>query len=269
MKERIDTFIVAKNGIISRAKAQTLIRNGAVYCNGKKILKPGFWVSEDDIIEIKESHFIRYVSRGGLKLEKAISEFGLDFNGKIVLDVGASTGGFTDCALQHGASIVIAVDVGTGVMDKSLANDHRVKLYEKTDIRDFPKSKLHNVDFVVCDVSFISLKNVIIAIQDIKPEMNFVFLIKPQFECGMDVARRFKGVIRDRKIHVQVICDIIEYFKTMGLSLKGISYSPICGGDGNIEYITYFCKDENKITRIGQRDINDIVDNAFDTLLTV
>lgn len=262
--QRIDLWLVEHKNIESRSKAQALIRIGSVICNGKVVMKASQMVSEQDSVEISNMDFVRYVSRGGLKLEKAIQVFHLDFSGKRVLDIGSSTGGFTDCALQHGAKSVIAVDVGTKVMHTSLAEDKRVELYEETDIRNFPMERLKEIDYVVCDVSFISLLSVMEPLSNAQGDFELVLLIKPQFECGAKLAKRYKGVVLEKKVHIDVLNHVIQKMRGFSFFLKEITYSPVCGGDGNIEYISHFDREISDM--ISLIEINNIVEEAFGVL---
>ncbi|MCI8826803.1 MAG: TlyA family RNA methyltransferase [Lachnospiraceae bacterium] len=264
MTQRIDLWLVQHKNIESRSKAQALIRMGNVICNGKIVMKTSQIVSEQDCIEISSYDYMKYVSRGGLKLEKAIQVFHLDFSGKKVLDIGSSTGGFTDCALQHGAESVIAVDVGKKVMHSSLAEDIRVELHEETDIRDFPLERLKEIDYVVCDVSFISLLSVIKPLKSAQGNFELVLLIKPQFECGAQIARRYKGVVLDKKVHRNLLNHVIQEMRDYSFFLKEITYSPVCGGDGNIEYISHFDRRESDM--ISFIEIDNIVETAFGSL---
>lgn len=264
MTQRIDLWLVQHKNIESRSKAQALIRMGNVICNGKIVMKTSQMVSEQDCIEISSYDYMKYVSRGGLKLEKAIQVFHLDFSGKKVLDIGSSTGGFTDCALQHGAESVIAVDVGKKVMHSSLAEDIRVELHEETDIRDFPLERLKEIDYVVCDVSFISLLSVIKPLKSAQGNFELVLLIKPQFECGAQIARRYKGVVLDKKVHRNLLNHVIQEMRDYSFFLKEITYSPVCGGDGNIEYISHFDRRESDM--ISFIEIDNIVETAFGSL---
>lgn len=190
--------------------------------------------------------------------------FRLDFSGKKVLDIGSSTGGFTDCALQHGAESVILVDVGKNVMHSSLAEDIRVELHEETDIRDFPLERLKEIDYVVCDVSFISLLSVIKPLKSAQGNFELVLLIKPQFECGAQIARRYKGVVLDKKVHRNLLNHVIQEMRDYSFFLKEITYSPVCGGDGNIEYISHFDRRESDM--ISFIEIDNIVETAFGSL---
>lgn len=181
-----------------------------------------------------------------------------------MLDIGSSTGGFTDCALQHGAESVIAVDVGKKVMHSSLVEDIRVELHEETDIRDFPLERLKEIDYVVCDVSFISLLSVIKPLKSAQGNFELVLLIKPQFECGAQIARRYKGVVLDKKVHRNLLNHVIQEMRDYSFFLKEITYSPVCGGDGNIEYISHFDRRESDM--ISFIEIDNIVETAFGSL---
>ena len=239
MKKRLDVFLVENNFFETRIKAQTEIKNGNVFVDGK-IEKPSFLVDEKNDIKISNG-ILKYVSRAGLKLEKAKQEFNLDFSEKVVLDIGSSTGGFTDFCLKNGAKKVYAVDVGTNQLHKDLRQNKKVVVMEQTDIRNANVKDFCDVDIAVCDVSFISLTKICDSVKNIlgknKP---FIALIKPQFECGKEVAKKYKGVIKDSKIHNQVIESVVAYYKANGFSLLQICQSPIKGGDGNLEFLSYF-----------------------------
>ena len=245
MKNRIDKELVNRSLVPSRAKAQELIRSNFVKCNGKIIDKCNYIVDQDDILLILENDKLKYVSRGGLKLEKAINEFKVDFVDKRVMDVGSSTGGFCDCALQHGAKSIIAIDVGTNLLDERLRKNSKIELYEQTNFRDLENKFFDNIDIITCDVSFISLKKIIEKISAEKINVDIVCLIKPQFECGKDIATRYKGIILNKEIHVMIIEDLFKYFNSLGFYVKGLTVSPIKGGDGNIEYLTYISNNIN------------------------
>jgi 23S rRNA (cytidine1920-2'-O)/16S rRNA (cytidine1409-2'-O)-methyltransferase len=234
-KSRLDTLLVQKGIAASREKARALIMAGEVKVNGLKIDKPGTTVSINADIQIKD--LPRYVSRGGLKLEKAIREFMLDFTGKTVLDVGASTGGYTDCALQHGAARVYALDVGYGQLDWALRNDPRVVNIEKTNIRYFKPQDLGvQVDIITVDVSFISTELVFPVIKNLVNDNGIIIsLIKPQFEAGKELVGKH-GVVRNPETHCQVLAQCIHNAWQQGLTCTGITYSPITGPKGNIEY---------------------------------
>lgn len=260
MKNRIDKELVNRNLVPSRTKAQELIEANVVECNGKIINKCNYIVTEDDQLTILENDKLKYVSRGGLKLEKAINEFNIDFVDKNIMDIGSSTGGFCDCALQHGANSIIAIDVGTDLMDKSLRNNSKIDLHEQTNFKELEHKYFENIDIITCDVSFISLKRIIEKVSSESIKVDMVCLIKPQFECGKEIARKYKGIILNKDIHINIIDDLIKYFNSLGIYVKGLTSSPIKGGDGNIEYLVYMT---NKITSNSTLEIIKIVNNAF------
>lgn len=261
MNNRLDKELVIRSLVESRAKAQELIKNGYVVVNDKVITKESLKISDKDKIEIIENDMLKYVSRGGLKLEKAITCFSIDMNGKMVMDIGSSTGGFTDCSLQHGAKKIYAIDVGTNVMVEKLRNDPRVELYEQTNFKDISFADFPKIDIITVDVSFISLSKIIkkVASEHIKVDM--ICLIKPQFECGVEIATKYKGVIHNKKIHEQILKNIIKTFNKQGFFLQKISNSPIRGGNGNVEYIAYFSN--QRILKNSEINIPQLVHNAF------
>ncbi|HOP99391.1 MAG TPA: TlyA family RNA methyltransferase [Acetivibrio clariflavus] len=241
-KERLDVLLVKRGFFESREKARSSIMAGVVFVAGKKEDKPGSKVDVDSEIVIKENVH-PYVSRGGLKLEKAIKVFSIDLKSKTAIDIGASTGGFTDCMLKNGAAKVFAVDVGYGQLAWELRNDERVVCMERTNIRYVEPEQLGTlVDFASIDVSFISLKKVIpVAVKLLTDEGELVCLIKPQFEAGRDKVGK-KGVVKDPKVHEDVIKDIVAFAIGTGLKVKGLDFSPIRGPEGNIEYLIYLSK---------------------------
>ncbi|MBQ9827832.1 MAG: TlyA family RNA methyltransferase [Lachnospiraceae bacterium] len=265
MKERLDNILVKRNLAPSREKARSIIMAGDVYVNGQKEDKAGTFFREEDelLIEIRGER-LKYVSRGGLKLEKALPYFGIDVNGKVCLDIGASTGGFTDCMLRNGASKVYAVDVGHGQLDWSLRCDERVVCMEKTNFRYVkPEDIGEQVDLATSDVSFISLTKILPpAFPIIKDDGLMVCLIKPQFEAGKNEVGR-KGVVRDPVVHESVIRKVAAFAMETGFSLKGITHSPIKGPEGNIEYLLFLGKGtEDDVTE----HIPDTVKAAFEEL---
>nr|WP_307775241.1 TlyA family RNA methyltransferase [uncultured Cetobacterium sp.] len=243
MKERVDVLLVEKGFYDTREKAKRAIMAGLVIVNDKKIDKPGtsIKIDEEPVIRVK-GDACKYVSRGGLKLEKAINVFNLDFNNKIILDVGSSTGGFTDCSLQNGADYVYAVDVGTNQLDWKLRNNNKVKSLENTHIKDLTLDQLDNrkVDYIVMDVSFISITKVIEhLVKFFHEDTKLMALIKPQFEVGKENIEK-GGIVKDSKKHLMAIELVVEEAKKSGLRLKALDYSPITGTKGNIEYISLF-----------------------------
>ena len=244
-KERLDKLLMEKRLASSHHRAKGLIMAGSVWVDGRKVIKVGAEFPIDIEIEVKESPLRKYVSRGGLKLEAAIKEFGLSVEGKVCLDVGASTGGFTDCLLQNGAEKVYALDVGYGQLDWKLRNNPRVVTIEKTNIRYFNGKEIKSpVDLATIDVSFISLDKVLPKVKElIRKRGEIVSLIKPQFEAVREKVPR-GGVVKDRKVHQEVIDKIKLLARDLGLEVKGLTTSPIKGPAGNIEYFIYLKKKE-------------------------
>ncbi len=241
-KQRLDVVLAMDGCFPSREKARAAIMAGQVWVDGEKADKPGRMVAPGCGIEVR-GKTVPYVSRGGLKLEKAINVFGLDLSDSVVLDVGASTGGFTDCALRHGAKFVYAVDVGYGQLAWQLRCDPRVKVLERTNIRYLSKEALEEIpEFVMVDVSFISLGKVMPKIGDLtRPDAVGVALVKPQFEAGRDKVGK-KGVVREPSVHVEVLSNVTRMISELGWVVSGLDFSPITGPQGNIEYLLYFKK---------------------------
>ncbi len=264
MKERLDVLLVKKGLAESREKAKAIIMSGIVYVDNNKEDKAGQTFNEDALIEVR-GNTLRYVSRGGLKLEKAMNCFGVTLEGKIAMDVGASTGGFTDCMLQNGAVKVYSVDVGHGQLAWKLRNDERVVCMEKTNIRYVtPDDVADKIDFASIDVSFISLKKVLPAVYDLLTDVGeVVCLIKPQFEAGREKVGK-KGVVREQSVHVEVVDMIVSFAREMGFVTLDLSYSPIKGPEGNIEYLLYITKDTSREGR--GFDINALVKESHEKL---
>ena len=241
-KERLDVLLVQQGLANSRELAKAYIMAGNVYVDGQKEDKAGTKVAVTAKLEVKGNQ-MKYVSRGGYKLEKAMDVFGIRLDGKICLDIGASTGGFTDCMLQNGASKVYAIDVGYGQFAWKLRNDERVVCLEKTNVRYVThEQEPDEGDFASIDVSFISLTKVLPAVLGVLGEKGrLVCLIKPQFEAGREKVGK-KGVVRDSSVHREVIEMIVEYVRTQGLGILGLDFSPIKGPEGNIEYLIYLDK---------------------------
>lgn len=238
-KERLDVLMVQRNLAESREKAKALIMSGIVYVNGQKEDKAGTSFEETVQIEVRGST-LKYVSRAGLKLEKAMSRFGVQLAGKVCMDVGASTGGFTDCMLQNGAVKVYAVDVGHGQLAWKLRNDDRVICMEKTNIRYVtPEDIGDRIEFSSIDVSFISLTKVLGPVKQLLTDNGqVVCLIKPQFEAGREKVGK-KGVVREKSVHLEVIEMVSDYARSIGFGILGLEFSPIKGPEGNIEYLLY------------------------------
>ncbi|MCM3784102.1 TlyA family RNA methyltransferase [Neobacillus mesonae] len=240
-KERIDVLLVEQGYYESREKAKAAIMAGLVYANEERIEKPGMKVSREAAIKVKGAVH-PYVGRGGLKLEKAIRHFNLDMEGRTMLDIGSSTGGFTDCALQNGASHVYAIDVGYNQLDWSLRNDPRVTVMERTNFRYVTPEDLKGPvpDTASIDVSFISLKIILPPlIQLLKQPADIVALIKPQFEAGREKVPK-TGVVKEPKVHEEVLQSILKYGAELGLTLSDLTFSPITGGEGNIEFLAHW-----------------------------
>nr|WP_288672791.1 TlyA family RNA methyltransferase [uncultured Anaerotignum sp.] len=244
-KERLDVLLVQQGLANSRELAKAYIMAGNVYVDGQKEDKAGTKVAVTAKLEVKGNQ-MKYVSRGGYKLEKAMDVFGIRLDGKICLDIGASTGGFTDCMLQNGASKVYAIDVGYGQFAWKLRNDERVVCLEKTNVRYVTHEQVPDEgDFASIDVSFISLTKVLPAVLGVLGEKGqMVCLIKPQFEAGREKVGK-KGVVRDSSVHREVIEMIVEYVRTQSLGILGLDFSPIKGPEGNIEYLIYLDKSQS------------------------
>lgn len=258
-KERLDVLLFEKGLFESREKCKSAIMAGSVWIDGVREDKPGTKFPVDCKIEIRENA-IPFVSRGGFKLAKAVSTFGVDLRDKVCLDIGASTGGFTDCMLQNGASKVVAVDVGYGQLAWELRNDPRVICMERTNIRYVKPDDVGFLsDFASIDVSFISLTKVIPAVLGLlNEEAELVCLIKPQFEAGRGKVGKH-GVVRESGIHKEVIQNIINFMLTQTLRIKQLSYSPIKGPEGNIEYLLYLSREKQQYSDI---NINELIDNV-------
>lgn len=244
MKKRIDVLLFERGLAPSREKARTLIMAGSVYVNNQKFDKPGDTVSDDAEIEVRGST-LKYVSRGGLKLEKAMQLFPIDLNGKICMDIGASTGGFTDCMLQNSAQKVYSVDVGYGQLAWQLRQDPRVVNLERTNARYLTREQVpEEIDFFSVDVSFISLRIILPAVRPLlRDGGQAVCLIKPQFEAGREKVGK-KGVVRDRAVHEEVVETICRFAVENGYSVLGLTFSPVKGPEGNIEYLVYLEKSD-------------------------
>lgn len=243
MKERLDLLLVKRGIAPSREKAKTMIMEGCVFVNHQREDKAGSMFAEDCDIEI-HGNSLKYVSRGGLKLEKAMTQFQISLQDKICMDIGASTGGFTDCMLQNGAKKVYAVDVGYGQFAWKLRCDERVVCMEKTNIRYVQPSDIADkIAFASADVSFISLTKALPPVKELLDEGGeMVCLIKPQFEAGREKVGK-KGVVRDKNVHLEVIGQVVSFARGLGFHVLGLEYSPIKGPEGNIEYLMHIRKD--------------------------
>ena len=259
-KERLDVLLVEKNIISSREKAKACIMEGKVYVDGQKVDKAGEKVNSDANIEYR-GDTLKYVSRGGLKLEKAMNEYDISLENKVCMDIGASTGGFTDCMLQNGACKVFSVDVGYGQFAWKLRTDERVVCMERTNIRYVTPDNIGELlDFASIDVSFISLKKIMPATLNLLKESGeVVALIKPQFEAGREKVGK-KGVVREKETHKEVVYGIVDYLLEQDLNVLGVNYSPIKGPEGNREYLVYFTKDKAKISEFKREDVESVVE---------
>ena len=263
IKKRLDVLLVEQGYAESRTKAQAIIMSGLVYVDGQKADKPGVSYEETVSVEVRTGG-CPYVSRGGLKLEKALRDFGVDPTGYVCSDSGASTGGFTDCLLQQGASKVFAIDVGYGQLDWKIRSDPRVVVMERTNVRYVtPEDLGEPLDLSVIDVSFISLRIVLPVIKTfLKPTGQVLCLIKPQFEAGKEKVGK-KGVVRDPAIHKEVLDDFVALVQGIGFTILGLTFSPVKGPEGNIEFLAHLTLDDK--TGI-QPDTASVVADAHETL---
>ncbi|GEK59346.1 TlyA family RNA methyltransferase [Marinococcus halophilus] len=265
-KERIDTLIVQKGLFDSREKAKRAIMAGLVLADDEVVDKPGTKISDEAVLRLKGKQ-MPYVSRGGLKLEKAIHSFQLDLQDAVVLDVGASTGGFTDCALQNGASLVYALDVGYNQLAWKLRQDPRVEVMERVNFRHLEKSQLARgvPGILIADVSFISLEKLFpVMPQVLAKHAGFCVLVKPQFEAGRDKVGK-KGIVRDPAVHREVLKKILQSAEDTGLMPEALDFSPITGGDGNIEYLLYGSVSSSEHPLPGEERIAAVVREAHDS----
>lgn len=266
MKERLDVLLVKRGLAVSREKAKAVIMAGNVYVENQKEDKAGTMFQDTVNVEVRGST-LKYVSRGGLKLEKAMTHFGVTLKDKVCMDVGSSTGGFTDCMLQNGAVKVFAIDVGHGQLDWKLRNDERVVCMEKTNIRYVvPEDLGEAADFSSIDVSFISLTKVLLPVYHLlKEDGEVVCLIKPQFEAGREKVGK-KGVVRDPEVHKEVIEKVISYGQSIGYAALHLEYSPIKGPEGNIEYLLHLKKKVDGLPQDATLDVEETVKKAHGEL---
>ncbi|AIY81378.1 TlyA family RNA methyltransferase [Clostridium botulinum] len=265
-KERLDILLVEKGIITSRDRAKACIMEGKVFVDGQRVDKAGEKVSIIANIEYKGAK-LKYVSRGGLKLEKAMKSYDISLEDKVCMDIGASTGGFTDCMLQNGAKKVYSVDVGYGQFAWKLRTDERVVCMERTNIRYVTLEDIGEpLDFASIDVSFISLKKIMPATLGLlKNTGEVVALIKPQFEAGREKVGK-KGVVREISTHKEVVYGIIEFLKNENLNILGVGYSPIKGPEGNREYLVYFTKDAEKESNFELDDVERVIEESHKEL---
>lgn len=264
-KKRLDAAVFEQGFCDSREKAKTLIMAGVVYVNNQKADKPGMQIKDDDSIEVR-SNPLKYVSRGGLKLEKAMSSFDIKLDGLVCADIGASTGGFTDCMLQNGAKKVYSIDVGYGQLAWKLRTDPRVVNMERTNFRYVTKEQVPDeLSFASVDVSFISLFLIVPVMRTLmRNDAYAVCLIKPQFEAGRDKIGK-KGVVRDKSVHIEVVDNIIWMMLNNGFSVSGLDYSPVKGPEGNIEYLILVQKSDQPVNNL-KTTAKDVVMRSHDAL---
>ena len=264
-KKRLDILVYEAGFAPSREKARALIMSGIIYVDGQKSDKPGTAYPETAKLEMRGAK-PKYVSRGGLKLEKAIQSFELDLNGRITMDIGASTGGFTDCMLQNGAARVYAIDVGYGQLDWKLRNDERVINLERTNVRYITREQIPDgIDFFSVDVCFISLELVLPAVRPLlSKDCTAVTLIKPQFEAGRGLVGK-NGVVRDKAVHAAVIKKIYDHCLNNGFDVLDLDYSPIKGPEGNIEYLLYIRRSDDP-KAFKELDIEGVVEQSHKQL---
>lgn len=254
---RIDIELVKRGIFETRNKAQNEIKNKIIYCNNICITKPSFDVSDTDTLEIKGEK-LKYVSRGGLKLEKAIKEFNIDLKDKILIDIGSSTGGFSDCAIQNNIKKIYAIDVGTNQFDKKLRLNSKINLYENTDFRNIDNNIINDANIASIDVSFISVTKLTSKLNELNNLKEIICLIKPQFECGKEISDKYRGVPLNKEVHNNVINNVINSFKENNFYINNLTSSPIKGGNGNIEYLAYFKRKTQESI-----DIESIVNDTF------
>lgn len=266
MQMRLDSAVVERGLVKSRERAKEIIKNGGVCVNEKIITKPSFSVSDYDDIKVIGDR-LRYVSRGGLKLEKAIDEFKIDFSNSVCVDLGASTGGFVDCMLQNGAKKVYAVDVGHDQLDKSLFTNPNVINLEGINVKEFStKYTNEKVDFVTADLSFISVKNSISVIKELLKDKAFaVILIKPQFEVGKKHIGK-GGIVKDKSAHIELLTTLLPFIETSQMTVEGLTVSSIKGGDGNIEYLALLKNETPKTAFLSGFDVKKFVFNSFEAM---
>ena len=265
-KERLDALLVKRNLVQSRERAKTTIMAGLVLVDGQKVDKAGTMVKPEAEIRVL-GNTLPYVSRGGLKLEKAIREFGVSLQGKVTADIGASTGGFTDCMLQNGAVKVFAIDVGYGQLAWSLRTDERVVNMERTNVRNVTPDQLGQpVDLASIDVAFIALEKVLPSVREmLQPEGEIVALIKPQFEAGREKVGK-KGVVREPSVHEEVIFRVLALARQMELTPKALTYSPVKGPEGNIEYLVWLAKGASAADGVTDELVVSVVSQAHGAL---
>ena len=260
--QRLDSYLKDAGYFDSRQKARQAIIGGCVLVNGKTVSKVSYICSGGDEV-VLTGVTNKYVSRGGYKLEKALDFFNLNVEGKKAIDVGASTGGFTHVLLQRNIGSVVCVDVGKGQLHGSIRADGRVKVFEGTDFRDIDPCCIADAALVVIDVSFISVKLLIEKINAVFKDAQIICLVKPQFECGVRIAKKCKGVVKDSGVHLSVLTDVIAEWENANFFVNGLTHSPITGGDGNIEYLLLISRSKPPCNFNVQR----VIDGAFSELV--
>ena len=238
---RVDVALVELGFFESRTRAANAVRDGAVFYGEQQVIKPSFDVENSDLISVRGA-VMPFVSRGGLKLEHALDVFHIDMSGRNMVDIGSSTGGFCDVALRHGVAYIVAVDVGSDQMHKSLRDNPKIDLHEQTDFRCIDDNLVADVDIATIDVSFISVTKILDKLATLPKLNDVVCLIKPQFECGPEVSARFRGVIRDDMVRQEAVKNVTDAFKEHGFRCVGLTHSPITGGSGNVEFLAHFVK---------------------------
>lgn len=264
-KQRLDLLLKEKHYFESREKAKKAIVNGNVLVSHKVITNPAQQFNTTENLEIEiVGEPNKYVSRGAYKLEKALNCFDIDVTNLVATDIGSSTGGFSDVLLQKGIQKIYCIDVGKDQLHSKIKNSPKVVVFEQTDFRTIDGKLIYDSDIIVIDVSFISIKPIINKIQEIfqNKKIDVVSLIKPQFECGMDIARKFKGVVKDKKIHKEIVENVINYWENYGFSINDLTFSPIKGGDGNIEYLLFTSLNKPRTKNLV--NIDEIIEEAFD-----
>ena len=236
---RIDVALVNAGFFESRNRAADAIKNGAVFYGEQKITKPSFIIENTDLISVR-GNVMPFVSRGGLKLAHALKVFHINMSLRNMIDIGSSTGGFSDVALRNGVAHIVAVDTGRDQMHKSLRNNPKIDLHEQTDFRNLDDSLIKDIDIATIDVSFISVTKILDKLATLPKLQEVVCLIKPQFECGPEISTRYRGVIRNQDVHKSVIKNVLDAFESHGFGCVGLDKSPIEGGSGNIEYLAHF-----------------------------
>jgi len=238
---RIDVALVNLGLFESRTRAANAVRGGAVFYGDTVVTKPSFDAENTDLISVRGA-VMPYVSRGGLKLEHALDHFHIDMTGRNMIDIGSSTGGFSDVALRRGVAHIVAVDTGTDQMHQSLRGNPKIELHEQTDFRHIDDSVIADVDIATIDVSFISVTKILNKLVTLPRLRDVVCLIKPQFECGPEISARFRGVIRDEAVRATAVENVVAAFREHGFECRGVTQSPIEGGSGNIEFLAHFVK---------------------------